>query len=422
MLYLARMNTGQNEAKRNYDVVIVGAGPSGTSAALVLSDKGYKVALLDKAVFPRDKICGDALSPDVIHQLRRIAPAVVDDITRADTGELISELRAFSPNGKRASFKFRQKKNTEGFLVSRMDLDDSMVREVKTRAGIDLIESCEVKEISRMESGLNIETSQGGLHARLVIGCDGNHSLVAKQLAGRKQIDRKHHCGALRCYYENVSWPEGHSHIELHFLKNYTSGYLWVFPMTRNRANVGIGMLSDDISRKKLNLKEIMQAELSTNPLLASRFENARPLETVKGFGIPIGSRKYPLSGDGFLLCGDAACLVDPLTGEGIANAVRSGRFAAEYAAQALAAGRTDAAFLKAYDKKIYSLVGDELRLSRFMQRCFRSVRVLNFTVGLAQSSKSYSRLIHFLFEDTLFYSQWSKPSFYLKLVGFKGK
>ena len=406
-----------------WDIVIIGAGPAGTSAALELRDSGLRVCLMDKATFPRDKICGDALSPDVIQQLGWIAPSLAERFERAAIKQPIQGLRVYSPSNKRLKLEFKVKKLELGYVVSRIDLDSLMVAEVKSWPSITVQEGTELKSIKRNEKGgFAIETNKGLHEAKLVIGSDGNHSLVAKELAGRKEIDRKHHCAALRQYYQGVEWPEGESHIELHFIDEVLPGYLWVFPMTEGRANVGIGMLSDDVSKKKINLKSVLAHQLSHHPELSKRFQNAKPLESVKGYGIPIGSRRYSLSGEGFILAGDSACLVDPLTGEGIANAIRSGRYAGQYAAKAFEAKDFSASFLKAYDKKIYSLVGDELRLSRFIQRRFRNRGILNATIWLADKSKIYRRLIHLLFEETHFYTQWARPRFYWDLISGKAK
>lgn len=406
-----------------WDVLIIGAGPAGTATALELRESGLRVGLMDKAIFPRDKICGDALSPDVIQQLGWIAPSLAERFEQSTIKQPIKGLRVFSPSNKRLKLEFKVKKLELGYVVSRIDLDALLVEEVKDCPSITIMEGTEVKSISRQSEGLFlVETNKGSHHAKLIIGADGNHSLVAKELAGRREIDRKHHCAALRQYYKGVEWPEGDSHIELHFIDEVLPGYLWVFPMTEGRANVGIGMLSDDVSKRKINLKGVLAEQLKNHPKLSERFKNAESLESVKGYGIPIGSRRYSLSGDGYLLAGDSACLVDPLTGEGIANAIRSGRYAGKFAAMALEMGNLSADFLKSYDKKIYGLVGDELRLSRFIQRRFRNRRILNATIWLADKSKIYRRLIHFLFEETHFYTQWARPQFYWQLIRGKAK
>ena len=95
--------------------------------------------------------------------------------------------------------------------------------------------------------------------------------------------------------------------------------------MNDGKANVGIGMLSSHISQKKINLKVVLQKLIETHPQLKDRFINAKALESIKGFGLPLGSKKRRLSGDRYVLTGDAASLIDPFSGEGIGNAIRSG-------------------------------------------------------------------------------------------------
>ncbi len=407
----------QNQARESFDVVIIGAGPAGASAALMLSGKGKKVALLDKGVFPRDKICGDALSPDVVQQLGWIAPELAERFSAAAFKQEIVGLRVYSMSHEMAGLEFWVKKEQKGYVVARLDLDMLMMEEVKSRKDIQVFEGEEVREVIRRHDSVIVRSANREFSCKLIIGADGNHSIVAKQLAGRNGIDRRHHCGALRQYYQGVTWPDGDKHIELFYIKDLLPGYLWVFPMSGGRANVGVGMLSEDISRRKVNLKEVMERNLKENPRLKERFSGATPLEQAKGFGIPIGSKKYSLSGERYLLCGDAARLVDPLTGEGIANAIRSGRYAGQYALEALEKEVFSAESLGAYDRKIYGLIGAELRLSRFIQLSFRRPWVLRISIRLASRSRAYKRMIHLLFEETSFFTNWSRPAFYFGLL-----
>ncbi|MDX5319442.1 MAG: FAD-dependent monooxygenase, partial [Bacteroidota bacterium] len=300
-------------------------------------------------------------------------------------------------------------------VMSRMDLDHFILNEGKLKGDVTVYEGCQVEKIGEERKVLKLSTSLGDFHTQMVIGADGNHSIVAKELAGRNGIDKNHHCAALRQYYKNVDWPQGNHHIDIFAIEDTMPGYLWVFPMSDNRANVGIGMLSQKLSKNKVNLKKVLENALATHPELAGRFKDAEPIESVKGFGIPIGSKRYSLSGNRFLLVGDAACLVDPISGEGIANAIRSGRFAAEYASKAIAEGRFDAKYLRAYDRKIYELIGDELRLSAFFQRVFLRKSIFNWTVRYVKRHPKSLDRIRRVFLETSFFNQWSKPGFYFK-------
>lgn len=399
-----------------HDIIILGAGPAGAAAALCLANLGRNVTLLDKHTFPRDKICGDALSQDVINQLLKISPSLKDRFYKFPNKEKITGVRVFAPKGTQADLGFQIKANNDGFCVTREEFDNILIEEVKTQNLIDLREGVEVKTVERLEGGgFVLSSNEGELTCKLLIATDGINSMVAKKFAGYK-LDRKHHCGALRIYYENVEF-ETRDKIELHFIEDVLPGYLWIFPMANNRANVGIGMLSEFISKKKVNIKSVLDNVISNHLEIAPRFKNAKPLETVKGMGIPLGSKRFQLSGKDFLLAGDAASLVDPLTGEGIGNAIRSGRFAAEYAEKAIKENNTSAAALKAYDKKIYDMVGDELRFSHFLQKLMRRPRLASWLINFYSRSKNYRNLMAYLFEKNNFFGEWAKPSFYWKAL-----
>ena len=166
------------------------------------------------------------------------------------------------------------------------------------------------------------------------------------------------------------------------------------------------------VPKKNVNLKEELERAIATTRL-APRFKNARALESIKGFGIPLGSKKFPLSGDHFLLTGDAASLVDPVSGEGIANALRSGRFAADHIQKALKADRFDASFNKAYDNRLYKAIWAELRISRFIQKLFTSPKRVEWVTRLISTNKTVQRTIdRWLFDDH-FMTHWNEPSYY---------
>ena len=132
---------------------------------------------------------------------------------------------------------------------------------------------------------------------------------------------------ALRQYFEGVVGLS--DQIELHFIDEVRPGYFWIFPLEGDRANVGIGMDHRDIKARGIDLKEALAAAVASTTF-GARFRDARPLEAPVGWNLPVGSRRRPAHGNGFLLLGDAAGLIDPFTGEGIGNALYSARFAVE--------------------------------------------------------------------------------------------
>lgn len=398
-------------------MLIVGAGPAGAITALALENSGLSVAILDKAPFPRDKTCGDALSVDVMNQLDLISPALLSSLNNFQSKTLSYGVKIFGPDRSYVNIPFIYKKQKRsGFICRRFDFDNLLVQHLKELRHIKLFENCHVEEVKRLDEKIFLNTSQGSFVGKIVIGADGAHSIVSKKLNGTK-IDKEHYSAGLRIYYEGISSFHPDQLIELYFFRDVLPGYLWIFPLPDNKANVGIGMLSSVVAKKNINLKAVLQKQLSTHPDLKERFLHAKPLETVKGYGLPLGSKKRVLSGERFLLTGDAASLIDPFTGEGIANAIRSGRIAAEHIKKCFEANDFSKQFNSEYDKEIYCRMWNELKLSTKLQRLCRYPWLFNFVIRKANQSK----YVHQLLVDALAHVEQKKslvsPAFYYKLL-----
>lgn len=405
----------------SFDIAIVGAGPAGTATALALEGSGLSIALIDKDGFPRDKICGDALSPDVVSQLNKLP---------LDSGPLFSSMeekiwcravRFVAPNFKHVDLQLT-KDNITGYVSKRLDFDHFMFEQAIKNKNVKVFSGSKVKDV-RIESSHAevILANEQVIKAQIVLGADGANSVVKRKLQG-EEIDRNHHCAGLRVYYENVSGFSEDNAVELHFYKDLLPGYFWVFPLPNNQANVGLGMHSAHIAKRKPNLKKMLAEIIEAHPNVAPRFKNAKPTETVKGFGLPLGSKKRKISGNRFLLLGDAASLINPLSGEGIGNAIRSGRVAAEYLVEAFKVNKFDAPSNKAYDKDIYHRMWKELQLNYWLQRTMRNPTLCNFVVERAIASPSVQKMVLSGFDVDNIKSQLRKPSFYLDLLRNKGR
>jgi geranylgeranyl reductase family protein len=400
-----------------FDVIISGAGPAGCAAALCLKDAGLSVALLDKSIFPRDKICGDALSVDVINQLSKISESL-----HANFQSLISKtashgIKIFSPDGHSVDLPFvHDDTRKHGYICTRKVFDNFLVSEVINLRSIRLIQNCEVIDTVCTRDEARVNTSNGTFVAKLVISAEGAQSVTAKKISSAK-IDRRHYSAGLRCYYANVKGFHADDYIELYFFEDVLPGYLWIFPLPHGQANVGIGMLSSEVSSRKVNLQQTLDRLLTTHPLLKERFSNAQALETIKGFGLPLGSVKRKISGNRLLLAGDSASLIDPFTGEGIANAIRSGRVAASHAIACFRSNDFSADFNSAYDREIYKRMHPEFVISYALQKLCRYPRLFNAVVRKANRSK----LIHQALIDALAHVDQKKlllrPSFYYHLL-----
>lgn len=347
-----------------FDIIITGAGPAGATCALALKDSGLKVALIDKEVFPRDKICGDAVSSVTKRVLRQIDPDYEKMLIEFGKKSIINSAKLHAPNFKEFTFYF----SNTGFSIKRMAFDNWLYNlAVSDNKNLSVYAGTVVKDVNLINNGVEVNLGSKTLCAKLLIACDGAHSVAAKKLAGFK-VDRKHYSGAVRQYYKNIDGLNANT-IEVYFLQDYLPGYFWIFPLENNQANIGFGMLSETIAQNKIDLKSCLKKIVNDTPEIAERFKNAEPLDEIKGFGLPLGSKKYNISGNNFMLCGDAASLISPLSGEGIETAMDSGRLAAIKAIECFKSDNFSSEFLKGYDESVYKKLGPLFKKHYLIQR-----------------------------------------------------
>ena len=399
-----------------YDIIICGAGPAGCTAAYQLSGNDLKIALLDKAIFPRDKICGDALSADVINQLKRMDTELANRFKKFNEKKASNGVRFYGSNGTHLDIDFVNKSQEDaGFLSKRIDFDTFYFNIIHDLEDIDVFQNHKILDVKTQPDFVSVHTENSIFHAKIVLGADGANSVINRKLS-TNVFEKNHHCAGLRQYFEQVTGFHPRDHIELHFYKDVLPGYFWIFPLPNNQANVGLGMLSSEVSNRKINLKKKLADIIQNHPNIKERFKNAKPLEEVQGFGLPIGSKKKQLSGNRFLLLGDAASLIDPFTGEGIGNAIRSGRLASDHILETFKQNRFDANFNKKYDKLIYQIMWKELRVSRSLQMMLYYPRIFNFVVKKASKNESVRTLLTSMMDNLDLKKELLKPSFYIKL------
>lgn len=404
----------------NTDVLIIGAGPAGTSTALFLAKQGIASTIIDKAVFPRDKICGDALSGKVVEVLNKLDKSLVTELA-GDNNYLGSWGVTFvAPNTQALKVPFTTKKDKQhapGFIAKRINFDNWLVQKVKANPLITVIENCEVRSYTKQANSIKAQAKDGtAFNAKIVVACDGAYSAFTKDIAGIK-TESAHNCHGLRAYYKGVQGLDADNFIELHFIKDILPGYFWIFPLPNGEANVGIGMRADKMTRKGINLKKSFEQLIATNPTIAARFKNAELVGDVKLFGLPLGSKKRKLSGDNYMLCGDAAQLIDPFTGEGIGNAMMSGMYAANQAAVCIESNDYTAKAIQRYDKMVYNRLWSELSLSYRMQQLVNFPSLFNFVVRKANTNQVLRETISCMFEDIDMRAKLKSPSFYFKLL-----
>ncbi len=404
------------------DVCILGGGPGGATAALFLASKGISSVLIDKAKFPRDKICGDALSGKVVSILNKLNPELVNKLSSSSIQVGSFGVKFFAPNLKNIRIPFKKDYpavgNAPGFISKRIDFDNFLIEQVKLQPLIQLIENTQLKYFKRTNNEWLVGLNENEIlfSSKLLVAADGAHSAFAREF-GKIEVEHEHYCAGIRAYYKNVSAMDEDNFIELHFLDELLPGYFWIFPLPNGQANVGIGMRSDIVSKRKANLKKLLPEIIEKYPSLKERFKNAELVDDVKGYGLPLGSKKRPISGDGYLLVGDAGSLIDPFTGEGIGNAMLSGMVAAEIALKAKNQNDFSKTLLKEYDEIVYRKLWNELSLSKRLQNLSKHGWLFNFVVNKASRNKTVQETLSCMFNDLDIRSQLRKPSFYFKLL-----
>jgi geranylgeranyl reductase family protein len=374
----------------DFDVIISGAGPAGCTAALALGSSGLKVALIEKAKFPREKICGDAVPAYVPKVLNTINPEYAGAFKGLAGKSEVDVCRFTAPNGKSLDLKFSE----QGFVCRRLIFDNFLFELVSRLQNVTIYSGSAVSNVSVTGKGVSVSAGDNlNLKSRLIIGCDGANSLVKKNLA-ETVINSGKWSVAVRAYFKNVkNNPAGT--LEFHFLKDLLPGYFWIFPLPDKYFSVGLGMPSEIVSEKKINLRDEILKIIETDPYLGPRFSESEMTGEIKGHLLPLCTRKISISGDNFMLSGDAASLVNPATGAGIGQAMQSGRFAGWQALRCFEKNDFSGAFMKSYDKTVYDKMWKENR-RYYMIREFviKFGWILNTVIKAGSLNSSLKKLI----------------------------
>lgn len=373
------------------DVCIVGAGPAGATTSLFLAKKKIPHVIIDAAIFPRDKVCGDLLDVKAIRILNSLeadlvtkeilnnknftqSNGVIINISKKKQAKLVYTTASEQPDY--PYFIISKRKYFDNFLVSKMDPSYATFFQ-GTKVEKIIFEENERKVFAKNRSGeIEIQT-------KVVVGADGDHSVVLKNV-GERQIDKEHYAGGLRQYWKGISNILPDNNVEIYLPKSLPFAYLWIFPLANGEANVGCGLLSSLITEKSVNLKELLNDIITKDPVMSDRFKNAEPLEKPAGWGLPLASLQRKASGNGWLLTGDAASLICPTTGEGIGPAMRSGYIAAQFIERAIQTNNFFDTF-KNYDREIYKDLRNEIKIFRYIKKL--SPLFYNFFINVVSPS-----------------------------------
>jgi flavin-dependent dehydrogenase len=320
-----------------HDVAVVGAGPAGSATALLLGQSGFDVVLCDAASFPRDKVCGDSVSPGAWPVLRRLG--VAEEILR-QRPQPLRGMRVVAPEG--SEFRGDYPDGARGFALRRR-IFDNVLLEAARAAGVRVREGTRVAGVDRAEGAPWRAVLDDGadLRARLLVLADGRRGLMARGRRATADLRARPRFAA-RGYWRGVAGLEARG--EMHV---GAGGYCGVAPLGLDEANVTFVLDQAAFRPARGGLEAFYRAALRTRwPRLHARLEGASLTEPPRAVGPLLLSSPRSLAG-GALVLGDAAGTLDPFTGEGVALALRGAALAADAAARALREG-TDGA-VRAY-------------------------------------------------------------------------
>jgi geranylgeranyl reductase family protein len=375
-----------------YEVIVVGAGPAGSVAAAVLAKQGCQVLLLDKAEFPRDKVCGDGIGWNSIRLLSDLGLSLESSIRELHSCDRV---RGVSPGGCVFEGPFPKKDGycRHGYVIPRKRFDH-VLWQFALQQGAKF-ESLRVTEplIKRgVVCGVRgrIDERVVERRARITIAADGANSVIARFLYPNKSAPR-HYAVAMRSYFEGVQHLD--PCVEFHFNQAHLPGYGWAFPMGGGVANIGVGLRLDVYRKNGKPLRQMFERFISA-PGLAERLSKAEPIDDPRGCLLPLASQSLQRAYDGALLVGDAGAFVSPLTGGGIYNAMETGRIAAEVALEALQGNGGSLEELRQFEVRWRSVLGRKLRIETMVQRLLSWPGMLDLIIRRMGRSERFADFV----------------------------
>jgi geranylgeranyl reductase family protein len=386
------------------DVIVVGAGPSGSAAAYYLAQAGLSVLLIEKSRFPRDKVCGDGLTPRAVRSLVAMGLDVSEE-----AGWLRNKGLRVIGGGMRLELDWPELSSWPGYglVRTRASLDEQLARRAQA-AGAKLLEGTTVtgplldgegrivgvettaateekpKARSRSDNSERVSGSTAGYRARVVVAADGNSSRLSVAMGLRKRDDRPMGV-AVRTYYTSPRHDDDYleSWLDLWDGDRLLPGYGWIFGMGDGTSNVGLGLLNTSDAFGKTDYRELLKRWLRSMPEEWGYVEENRT-EPVRGAALPMGFNRTPHYHRGLLLAGDAAGMVNPFNGEGIAYALESGEILARVVAQAIARptrAETERV-LRSYSEELQAAYGRYYTLGRMFVQLIGRPKLMRYATS----------------------------------------
>ena len=381
-----------------YDVVVVGGGPGGSSAAYFLARAGAKVVQLEKKAYPRAKVCGDGLTPRAVNIMRELGLR-----HELDTYHRTGGIRILA-TGRELELPFPKASTAPDFALvrPRKDFDATLAAraqeagaELRTRTeglgpvldGNQVVGVRWVRKEPAPDGGV-VVADQGVINCKFVVIADGASSSFGRAVGITRRADVPFGL-AVRTYYETDRSNDGFLEAWLEVRKDdkMLPGYGWLFPVGDGTINVGVGLLSSTRLEKKINLNDLQRAFVDGLPKHYGVTHEGQ-VGPYKSGRLPLGWNVAKPYGPGWIAIGDAAGVINPLTGEGIAYAMETGKLAAGLIAGALAEGST--AELSLYREALADTYGGYYRLGLDFLKLISHPRLFESLTAMGMRSKAW--------------------------------
>lgn len=366
---------------KRFDVAIVGAGPAGCSSAVFLARRGYSVVLLDKALFPREKLCGDFLNPANWEIFDRLA--IRDALLSLQHEKVESFLISSQTASATVPFPSRNGRSFFGLGLKR-SLFDALLLRLAERVGVTVRQGCKPSELSRDEAGWVLtcgdSSSVTKLHAKLLIGADGRNSWVAHRLGLTAPDESSGRFVAFQSHLRDCRGIDRDVQIHL-----FPGGYAGLVGLGEGMANLCF-TVEKKLAREATAIEVFFRKYLYQNNRLKDALETAEPVGELRSM-YPVYFSPRRCFGEGFLLAGDAARVTEPVTGEGVYFALKSGELAAEAADAAFQRGDISARQLSGYGFACRHAFAGRVRINRLVRAAIHRPYLLTPLLSLSRKS-----------------------------------
>lgn len=392
--------------KYDCDVLIIGGGPSGSGLAYHLAKNKIKVKVVEAQRFPRDKICGDGVSPIALAELDAMGISKWQHFSKANeiskVGLFIKNDSVFIDLSKPDNLPYHAR------IIPRIELDNWIYNTAK-KAGAAYLEDTRLISYTITDDAAFATLKQGDqtikIKAKIIVGADGSNSTVARLMHGAKNSDEFQLLG-LRAYYENINGPT--DRVDIYFTGESFPGIYWLFPKGESGANIGMAMVSSTLPYKPSHVRNMLASHIQNDHHIKERIGNGEIDGNIDGWMLKFFNSKSRIHGNRILLVGDAAGLINPLSGDGIQYALLSARWASETLIACVKKNDYTSKATVPFRKRVDKELGYDFALSNLVVQFARNktlsavwMQILEVMISRCKEDKAYANTVAGIFEGT---------------------